>query len=314
MNKSTSFSENDESIEIFKKVKCGKGTNYTSRYCSQIMFNILLCNGDHNIKVDKQSKVVKQIDGTNLNSVKYLPSMMEERKCSKAVCIKGEVYVFGGHTLPLTSVMSVEKYTTGANSWNKVADMYDERLGLCACAFMNKVIIMGGQLDKTPRSSCLEFDAKSYKWKEITSMNRARVHAACAVFDGRIIVSGGSRDGINNRLNTVESLDVLEDTWTLMPNMINSRRGHNLVVVRNRLFVVGRTCEVFDKTCNQFVALESPQIKSNKATSIGNKIIIFQYATSSTVIYDVCEDKWSEELSEDSKRLSQIACVKVPCL
>lgn len=56
-----------------------------------------------------------------------------------------------------------------------------------------------------------------------------------------------------NGLTTVEVYDHLRDRWS--PRMIERRRGHSLVAIRNKLFVVGGTdqqghkpCEVMDSS------------------------------------------------------------------
>ena len=70
--------------------------------------------------------------------------------------------------------------------------------------------------------------------KKVAGMNEARRDAACTVFEGRIVVSGGL-DINYNKLNTVDSYDVIADEWSPMANMIQSKRYHSSVVVRNKL-------------------------------------------------------------------------------
>ena len=86
-------------------------------------------------------------------------------------------------------------------------------------------------------------------------MNEARGNAACVVFQGNIVVLGGI-DNDDNSMNTVESYDVLANKWTPMPNTINNYTFHSLVVVKDKLFVIGKgieSCEVFDNACKKFV-------------------------------------------------------------
>ena len=52
---------------------------------------------------------MNEIDGSNLKSVKDLPSLKQGRKGCKAVYLKGEVYVFGGLDDKLNKIMTVEK-------------------------------------------------------------------------------------------------------------------------------------------------------------------------------------------------------------
>ena len=146
-------------------------------------------------------------------------------------------------------------------------------------------------------------------------MNEARVCAACVVFNGNIVVSGGM-DNNEDELNTVESYDVFADKWTSMPNMINNFVCHNLVVVNNKLFVVGQgteSYEVFDNACKKFVVLKhQPSIYFNKSLSIGTKIVIFQEKKGSLVCYDNDKNERSEESCKLTKDLYDFSCVKIP--
>ena len=164
---------------------------------------------------------VNEIDGMNLNNVKAVTCMIKERFLSKSVYLKGEVYVFGGDDNNDYLVTSVEKYSPSTKTCNKVADMCDGRRYFCACAFMDKIVIIGGDLDEEVINSCLQFDTKDNSWKKIAGMNEARAFAACAAYRGNIIVSGGCNNDYN-LLNTVESYDVITDSWSSMPYMINS--------------------------------------------------------------------------------------------
>ena len=165
----------------------------------------------------------------------------------------------------------------------------------------------------TVTDSCLQFDTKDNKWKESARMNDTRKFAACAVFEGKIVVTGGWDENLND-LNTVESYDVFSDTWSPMQNMIERKRSHSLVVVENKLFVIGRNnSEVFDSSCGKFIFLKSPDCcYLQKAISVGNKIFVFRNFNNSTVVYDVDKDKWSEQPGELTKNNNSYACVKLP--
>ena len=102
-----------------------------------------------------------------------------------------------------------------------------------------------------------------------------------------------------------------------MPNMINRKSFHNLVVVKDKLFVVGKgteSCEVFDNVFKKFVALKPKlNITYSKCMPIGNKILIFQENRSSIICYNVDKDEWSEESCKVTKNLLNFTCAKLPC-
>ena len=102
-----------------------------------------------------------------------------------------------------------------------------------------------------------------------------------------------------------------------MPKTIYSHSYHNLVVVKNKLFVIGNDtdyCEVFDSVCKKFVYLKHPPcINYNKSVAIGNKIVVFQENRSTILCYDVGKDEWSIESCEITKSLQDFTCLKLPC-
>ena len=280
------------------------------------MFNILICGG-YNKREDENFSQVKEFNVNDLKEYNNLPSMLEERSNSKAVYLNGEVYVFDGFSNE-GRTKSVEKYSPISKKWIKVTDMPDKRYYFCACAFMNNVYLFGGFDDKRGyQSSCLEFDAKVVKWKEVAKMNEVRSSVACAIYEENIVVSGGIYNAIG--LRTVDSYDVFGNVWRPMPNMIEERRIHSLISVKRKLFAIGGTfsktnCEVYDKTSNMFVKLETPSflLCRVKSVLVGSKIFFFQNGTLSVLCYDVDIDEWSQEISKAIENIDYYSTVKVP--
>ena len=199
---------------------------------------------------------------------------------------------------------------------------------MCLCNIDN-IFIIGGYCLKNDyvTSSCIEFDTNEEhlfdkNWREIAKMKEARYSPACVVFQENIVVSGGE-DVNEDELNTVESYDVFANKWTSMPNMVNVQSDHNLVVIKDRLFVIGygnNKCELFNNDCKKFVALKSPNgyIVLNKAMSIGNRVVVFQKFRSKSFYYDINKDEWYEvrmksQLKEVTNFLKNYcSCAKLP--
>ena len=287
----------------------------TSRYCSQNKFNLLICGGENELQYVRN---VYQVDGRTLKRVKGVSRMKVGRKKFEAVNLKGEVYAFGGCKKSGNAMISVEKYSPSSNTWSVVAHMFNKREYFCACAFMDKIFIMAGACDKrsiNATSSCFHFDTRQDYFKEISKMNQARMCAACVVFQGNIVVSGGMNTV--NVFNSVESYDVFANKWSLMPSTTNHYSHHSLVVVKNKLFVIGSfetdCCEVFDNVCKKFISLKNqPFIDYSKSVAIENRIVVFQDESSIVICYDVDKDEWSEESCELTKDLEGFSCAKLP--
>ena len=252
------------------------------------------------------------------------------RHSAKAVCLKRNVFVFGGiNSSNNNLITSVEKYSLSDGSWSNVSHLYG-RSNYCICSFMDKIYLFGGCSNRSLVDSTLQFDpnrTNNDSWKEVAGMIKAREDAACAVFEERIIVSGGYNGGYNRRLKSVESYDVIGNEWSSMPNMTKCRGLHNLVVVKDKLFVIGYStdnCEIYDSIGKRFVALRSNSLPYNKeydrlenVINVGNKILAFNeasnyaYAFSDVLCYDVERNKWSVK-SDECKSLIRYSVVSIP--
>ena len=292
--------------------------NNTSRYCNQTNFNIFVCGGESWNLLNVFSDV-KLFRANNFSEVTDLPNMNDARRCFGAVCIKGEVYVFGGNDNNRV-IRSVEKYSLDTNTWEYVAYMMDDREHFSACSFMDNVYILDGLSNyiivgnNTP--TCLKFDTKSLDWKEISRMSNARMFSASSVFEGRIVVSGGR---FFDRLNTVEAYDPVGDILENLPNMINERERHKSVAVKNKLFVIDGlqtySCEVFDSTTNYFTLLKQPILASvfdfeepYGVITTGRKIFIFKNSYVKT--YDFENNEWSGKTCEATKDIFFFSVLK----
>ena len=120
----STMSKNQEYAKELKEVytnylKNESNSCYTNRYCGQNMFNIIRCGG-YNFNTDIVVNTVNQLSGIDLNQTKVLSSMKFKRRNFKAVCLKGEIYVFGGRSNANNVLKSVEKYSPFDKKWSKV--------------------------------------------------------------------------------------------------------------------------------------------------------------------------------------------------
>ena len=322
---SKSFSKSYECRELINKVSQNKdeffkklNVHSTSRYCNQELFRILICGG-YDEKLKTTIKSTKQLDVHNLSSVKECPPMIKERVNPKLVYVKGEVFVFGGWVMVGSRVVeeavrSVEKLMLSSNTWSEVCEMVDSREDFCTCAFMDKVYVFGGDIESGILDSCLKFDTESYKFDEAAKMNEARSWGACVVYEERIVVSGGY-DNTWKDTNTVESYNAIANTWTRMPNMIEAKSRHSLVVCKSKLYVIGsetRFCEAFDSYCNNVVAIKRLMYYFFRALPIGSEIFILEDRMGSVETYDKDINKCSRKLCEVTDYLSEFGCIKLP--
>ena len=311
-----------EAVLVKKQQLLPFSRNFTSRYCNDNNFNILVCGG-HNNKISNGAKL---FNTNNFSEVSNLSNMIEARCDFKAVCIKGEVYVFGdnyNHNV----VRSIEKYSPDTNTWEYVGDIIDARSYFSTCSLMDNIYIMGGLIKDCfgwhKTATCFKFNTKSLKWQEISRMIHLRTSSGCSVFEGRIVVTGGSTRGMP--LKTVEAYDHVGNTWSRMPNMVKERYGHKSVAVKNKLFVIGglctNNCEVFDLTTNEFTLLKQPSSiflhGPIEVITIGSKIFVFRKCSlskGSLKVYDFETNEWSMKTCGATKDKALFSCVKIPVM
>ena len=105
-----------------------------------------------------------------------------------------------------------------------------------------------------------------------------------------------------------------------MPSMIEGRSDHSLVRLKSKLFAIGggassnTNCEVFDKTSNMFVTLETPEFRSYKmaAVSTANKIFVLHSFTKVVLCYCFDKDEWTEKSCEAIENIAHYSSVTVP--
>ena len=319
----------NECVSVLEDVLSSKenyiGKNYSyyhkHRCCNHKKFDMLVCGG---FTITSQTTVrsMYRVEEEDFKVARVLSPMTKERRLAKAVCLKNDVYLFGGFDGDIEDFTTVDKYSLADDVWSTVAEMYDDRRDFCACAFMHKVFIMGGDNETKISESCLQFDANDCSWKVVARMSELRLGAACAVFEGNIVVAGGYDIGIGEEMTDVSFYDPTADNWSFMANMVTDKYAHNLLVANNKLFVIGfgrNGCEIYDRTCETFVALKSPSegiSMFNTAVSIGSKILLFQESERHITCYDVDRNTWSCEALDVPDNLvfpdRDFSCVKFP--
>ena len=329
LNKPSNVLLSDERVEILNKVinerdglkEVNPKASSTHRCCDQQIFSVLTFGG-YNYALKKTLESARHFKGNSLKTSAVIPPMPRRRVDAEAVFVKGEIYVLGGCEDFMNGskrTLSVDKYSPATKCWDaSVARMPDERKWFAACAFMGDVYLMGGRFENFQVvGPSLRLDASSREIRPIAGMDQARYLAACAVYAGNIVVSGGV--GPHPNLKSVERYDPVADEWTPMPDMVEARSCHSMVVVRGKLFVTGsnrcnnRNLQVFDETSNRFAILKTRNyLKPNKALAIGGEIFIFHHNTAHVTVYNVDKNEWSKIDFVATNEVSYYSCVKVP--
>ena len=295
-----------------------------SRYCNQNLFDIMFCEWEYS--ANNKHIILKTINGGNLKTART-NSKVEQKTfyfIIETVYLKGEIYVLGTDYAFSNNIIIVKKYRADSKLWEHVFD-FDNRRDFCVSALINSIYIIGGFYSNA-LDSCLLYNTKSSNVKGAGRMNTARYRAACAVFEGKIVVSGGYVQARNydfgrvfNFTNSVEAYDHTTDTWSNMPNMVEGTYDHSLVAIKDKLYVIGFSCEIYDSLSKKFVLINKPSLGSslyigqkNRAVSIANKIFVFRRNESKVTSYNVDTREWTEEDCDVTDSIKTECCVKIP--
>ena len=129
-----------------------------------------------------------------------LPDLNIPRNSHSAVCINGEVTVFGGHTTNFIPTQTAEYFKDG--EWHLMQMAYSHDNGLCLPLHSGKVLLGGGHSDPmgVGRSfNVEEYDPETHSFRGFCIMSMKRTFASGVELDsGRVVVAGNwyGDDGI----------------------------------------------------------------------------------------------------------------------
>ena len=231
----------------------------------------------------------------------------KEDSYSKLALVKIDEIVlnvlFLNETFYFLTRRSIKSYSILTKNWRSLIKYPAQCVGLCACTLIGKIYIFSDKDVNKNVKFCISFDTKTEKLNEIAPMLEKRSYSACAVLEGRLVLSGGY-DNTSRIIKTVEVYDHCANEWSRMPDMLEARRNHASVSIKNKLYMIGgdsSQSEVFD-TCSQKFAHLKPMLPiydfpeyQTKCFTVGNKIFVFKKHLRNAAVFDVDKDEWSGE-------------------
>ena len=132
--------------------------------------------------------------------VERLPDLKIPRNGHSAVCINGEVTVFGGHTTNFVLTPTAEYYKDG--EWHLIDMAYPHDNGLCTLLRSGKVLLAGGSAEPMGIGQSYpveEYDPETHSFRGFSILSMKRTFASGVELDsGRVVVTGNwyAGDGI----------------------------------------------------------------------------------------------------------------------
>lgn len=132
--------------------------------------------------------------------VERLPDLNIPRNGHSAVCLNGEVTVFGGHTTNFVLTPTAEYYKDG--EWYLMDMAYPHDNGLCTVLRSGKVLLAGGSAEPMGVGQSYpveEYDPETHTFRGFSILSMKRTFASGIELDsGRVVVTGNwyAGDGI----------------------------------------------------------------------------------------------------------------------
>ena len=124
------------------------------------------------------------------------------------------LYVLGGSAPGNAGYVSkAERFSTGVNQWEEIADMRQGRFGAFGEATEGKIFVAGGlNQDGKVSKRCEMYNVSTNEWQYIGSLNHFRVYGSMVCLKGTLYVLGGTKS-TRDSLLAVESYDLTKDEW-----------------------------------------------------------------------------------------------------
>jgi AraC-like DNA-binding protein len=160
-----------------------------------ILSSVLFCQ----LTVGQDSGLLSQCPLVKVE-VERLPDLKIPRNGHTAICINGEVTVFGGHTTNFIPTPTAEYYKNG--EWYPMEMAYPHDNGLCVVLRSGKVLLAGGHAEPMGVGQSYpveEYDPETHTFRGFCILSMKRTFASGAELDsGRVVVAGNwyAGDGI----------------------------------------------------------------------------------------------------------------------
>ncbi len=123
---------------------------------------------------------------------KRLPNLNIPRNSHSAVCLNGEVTIFGGHTTNFIPTQTAEYFKDG--KWHLIQMAYPHDNGLCVVLRSGKVLLGGGHAEPMGVGQSYpveEYDPETHTFRGFSILDMKRTFASGAELDsGRVAVAG----------------------------------------------------------------------------------------------------------------------------
>ncbi|KAM8881602.1 kelch-like protein 33 [Synchiropus picturatus] len=226
---------------------------------------------------------------------RLLGEMPETPRFGHEVAVfKEQLYVFGGNRYYGVgdTLNSVYRYNPLQNSWERLADMGENRCAFSVVILDGNMLAIGGHSDPDYKESVERYSPTTNSWSFTKPLDLPLGGHVARVLHGQIFVSGG----MNNDFNCLSSMFVYqpETGSTYLATMSKPRAHHCMETLGDHLYVAGGfteddggtvvdqlDCEVYHPATDSWTAFTSlpvPHVGAGSAVLEGKFYVLGGYS------------------------------------
>lgn len=172
------------------------------------------------------------------------------RGAAGAFTYKGKIYVVGGiqdghwdgH------VAWFDEYNPKTGTWKKLPDAPHVRDHVSVTVVGSKLIVAGGRRSSAKTNEPLQltigevdvYDFKTNSWTTLDASRNIptqRAGATAIAYKGKAVFIGGESSAHTEAHHEMEAYDPAANTWEKWPNMLTTRHGTQVALVKGKLYV-----------------------------------------------------------------------------
>lgn len=212
--------------------------------------------------------------------------MSKPRVLHSAAVANEKIFVFGGLTKPNEPTNMAEMYDSFHDKWVALPSMTSPKYAMATVTFRKRLWILGGlikQMNSLLITDEIEvFDLLSNKWLKLkTKLPIPLSHTTATEFNGKIYLVGGRTISATGHLSLSDKVYIFNNTtkkWTEGPNLTSPRCNVNLIVFKNKLYLMGGTegdkeAQIKSSTCQYLEKNEWKSIDNLPVAVIGTNIV-----------------------------------------
>lgn len=169
-------------------------------------------------------------------------------------------YISGNPADRVTNVGDHFVYDLALGTWKSAAPLPNPKDHMSCVVLGGRIYVIGGEhghdVLHEQQADCHAYDPKTNSWAAIASLPMAKSHIEAGTFisDGRIIMAGGQTDNFQPTSQVV-ALDVLRNTWTVLPSLPAPRQGAVIQRVDNRIIMALGGIQTHEPQKNVFIGI-----------------------------------------------------------